>query len=301
MLYSTSYNLYAPIGFFVCLCVSIIVSLIVNGIKLARGKKTNYVEPLLLHPFVRDNSPLFCCQSYRRKHSAVGKGLFCPRHPYGGHGGHNVGQFNNLGNRQQLDPKWNEDSHYRWPSPSLPPTLKKGTTMSNKQSNSSSYGNGAGMGRGKHIIGSTHPTHNYENYDTYELEQQYYKQSGNRMFQKHNKNRGGGTLDHRVHPERTPVSNNDFSLYAESTKKNKRFMNNNNSPDTEEILDEFGDVVVVRSKVSHNDAMNNRRNNVKNSSLKNMSDSSGGGQITSTTSAAFNDDESSDEGWTTEF
>ena len=300
VLYSTSYNLYAPIGFFVCLCVSIIVSLIVHGIKLARGKKTNYVEPILLHPLVRDNSPLFCCPSYRRKHSAVGKGLFCPRHPYGGHGGHNVGQFNNLGNRQQLDPKWNEDSHYRWPSPSLPPTLKKGTTMNNKQHNSNSYGNEREMDRRNRIIGSTHPHHNYENYDTYELEQQYYKQNANRMFQKQGKVKGGGTLDHRVHPERTPVSNNDFSLYAESTKKNKRYMNNNN-PDTEEILDEFGDVVVVRSKASHNDVLNSRRNNVKNSSLKNMSDSSGGGQITSTTSAAFNDDESSDEGWTTEF
>ena len=258
------------------------------------------MEPLLLHPLVRENSPLFCCPSYRRKTSS--SKLFCPRHPYGGHNG---GQFNNLGNRQQLDPKYNEDSHYRWPSPSLPPTLKKGATMSNsKQTNPHSYGNngggGGGMGRGgNHIVGSTHPHHNYENYDTYEMEQQYYKTASNRIFQKNNKGRGGGgTLDHRVHPERTAVNNSDFNLYAESTKKNKRYVNNN-SPDTEEILDEFGDVVVVRSRPNHKDNID-RRNIIKNSSLKNMSDSSGGGQITSTTSAAFNDD-SSEEGWTTEF
>merc|ERR1712150_219906 len=122
----------------------------------------------------------------------------------------------------------------------------------------------------------------------YEMEQQYFKnQVGNRMFQKNNKSRvgGGGTLDHRVHPERTPVSSSDFGLYAESTKKNKRNLNNN-SVETEEILDEFGDVVVVRSKVSHNDHNDRKHNN----SLKNMSDSSGGGQTKSTTSAAFNDD-----------
>ena len=275
--------------------MSILVSLIVHGITLIRGKKPPYVEPMLLHPLIRDGSPLFCCQSYRRKSSGVGKGLFCPRHPYGGH---NVGQFNNLGNRQQLDPKWNEDSHYRWPSPSLPPTLKKGATMNTKNANS--YGNN-GNGRSNHIIGSTHPHHNYENYDTYELEQQYYKNSGNRIFQKHGKGPrgGGGTLDHRVHPERTPVSHSDFSLYAESTKKTKRQAMNKN-PDTEEILDEFGDVVVVRSKVSSNDNNNETNKREKNNSLKNMSDSSGGGQFTSTTSAPFNDD-SSDEGWTTEF
>merc|ERR1712034_238977 len=125
---------------------------------------------------------------------------------------------------------------------------------------------GERMGQGNLIIGSTHPHHNYENYDTYEMEQQYFKNASNRMFQKNNKGRGGGggTLDHRVHPERAAISNNDFNLYAESTKKNKRHLNNN-SPDTEEILDEFGDVVVVRSKVNHND---DRKNNNKNSSLK---------------------------------
>ena len=54
------------------------------------------------------------------------------------------------------------------------------------------------------------------------MEQQYFKTAGNRIFQKNNKGRGGGgTLDHRVHPERTAVSNNDFNLYAESTKKSE--------------------------------------------------------------------------------
>ena len=170
--------------------------------------------------------------------------------------------------------------------------------MSNKQQNGHSHAHGGGMALGNRIIGSTHPHHNYENYDTYETEQQNFKNGGNRMYLKNNKGRGGGgTLDHRVHPERAVITNNDFNLYAESTKKNKRHLNNN-SLDTEEILDEFGDVVVVRSKVNHND---NRKDNNKNiSSSKNMSDSSGGGQMTSTTSAAFNDD-SSDEGWTTEF
>ena len=268
---------------------------------MLRGKKVQYVEQLLLHPLVRNNSPLICCSMYKRKSSAFGKGgLFCPRHPYGGH---NVGQFNNLGNRQQLDAKWNEDSHYRWPSPSLPPTLKKGATMSNKhqhQQNSVSYPKTNGVGSGGMIIGSTHPHHNYENYDTYEMEQQYFKNEGNRMFRKNSKGRavGGGTLDHRVHPERAAISNNDFSLYAESTKKHNKYLNNNNA-NSEEILDEFGDVVVVRSKVNSNDN-SSRKSNIRNSSHKNMSDSSGGGQMTSTTSAAFNDD-SSDEGWTTEF
>ena len=275
--------------------------LIVQGIAMLRGKKVQYVEQLLLHPLVRNNSPLICCPMYRRKSSGFGKGgLFCPRHPYGGH---NVGQFNNLGNRQQLDAKWNEDSHYRWPSPSLPPTLKKGATMSNKhqqQQNNITYPKNNGLGSGGMIIGSTHPHHNYENYDTYEMEQQYFKNDGNRMFRKNSKGRGvgGGTLDHRVHPERAAISNNDFNLYAESTKKHNKYLNNNNA-NSEEILDEFGDVVVVRSKVNSNDN-SSRKSNIRNSSLKYMSDTSGWGQMTSTTSAAFNDD-SSDEGWTTEF
>ena len=57
VLYSTSYHLYALIGFLVCLLVCLFVSLISRMFVTFKD-----VEPLLLHPLVRNRARCKCCQ-----------------------------------------------------------------------------------------------------------------------------------------------------------------------------------------------------------------------------------------------
>merc|ERR1719356_453075 len=194
----------------------------------------------------------------------------------GREGGRGVGGHHGSAGSGAAD-SWNEDSHYRWPSPSLPPTLKKGTTLQR----------------------------NNNNYDHHEMMQasRYYGTSGK------GQSRVKGTLDHgRIH-ERVAIPTSSSSgrttgtagtgdgfsssdngaggaVNARSSGGREYYNVLNNSRDekysrgrrikqssarnpadtsssyefnsqSEEILDEFGDVVVVRSKPSKSSATAN--------------------------------------------
>lgn len=65
------------------------------------------VEPLLLHPLVRGKEGL----EIRHNHPPY------LLNPYYG---------NSRSRFHMTQEDWEDDTHYRWPSPSLPPTLKKG-------------------------------------------------------------------------------------------------------------------------------------------------------------------------------
>lgn len=112
ILYSTSYHLYALSGFLICLIVCLFVSL------MARLCMRQYrpVEPLLLHPLVRSKDSLTAMAELARHHHPHPYVLSQFQPYYGGH------------RNQYPVPSSNgdwDDTHYRWPSPSLPPTLKK--------------------------------------------------------------------------------------------------------------------------------------------------------------------------------
>jgi hypothetical protein len=106
-LYSTSYHLYALSGFLICLIVTLVVSI------LARLCIRQYkpVEPLLLHPLVRGKEV--------EHHNHAPYTLNTHMQPYYGSGRHNP-EYS-----ESHHDGW-DDTHFRWPSPSLPPTLKKG-------------------------------------------------------------------------------------------------------------------------------------------------------------------------------
>ena len=69
VLYSTSYHLYALIGFLVCLLVCLFVSLISR--MFIQFKE---VEPLLLHPLVRNHSRCKCCHLAEKDPSTATNG-----------------------------------------------------------------------------------------------------------------------------------------------------------------------------------------------------------------------------------
>merc|ERR1712029_456424 len=112
ILYSTSYHLYALSGFLICLIVCLFVSLI-SRLFLRQYRP---VEPLLLHPLVRSKDSF---SDHSPNHSHMPPYVLSQFQPYyGGHRGHHYPTT------IQTD-DW-DDTHYGWPSPSLPPTLKKG-------------------------------------------------------------------------------------------------------------------------------------------------------------------------------
>ena len=213
MFYSTSYNLYAPFGFVICLLVNLTVSLLVKAVKACRGDKGPFVEPVLLHPLVRHG----CWRCFKSRSSSPLRKGSCPRHPFNSlHFSQAAAAAGSHTHRRQQG-GWSEDSHYRWPSPSLPPTLKKGTTLSRNNNN-------------------------------YEMHQ--------------NKQQNKGTLDHgRVHERAAiPVNNNSGREYYNLTNNHRKYGRGrgrgcnvlkrdfDDLNQSEEILDEFGDVVVVRTK-----------------------------------------------------
>ena len=109
ILYSTSYHLYALSGFLICLIVCLFVSLI-SRLFLRQYRP---VEPLLLHPLVRSKDSF----SDSPNHSHMPPYVLSQFQPYYGQRG---GHYPTMPHDD-----W-DDTHYRWPSPSLPPTLKKG-------------------------------------------------------------------------------------------------------------------------------------------------------------------------------
>lgn len=116
ILYSTSYHLYALSGFLICLIVCLFVSL------MARLCMRQYrpVEPLLLHPLVRSKDSLTAMAELARHHHPHPY-VLSQFQPYYGGGGHGRNQYPGV---PSSNGDW-DDTHYRWPSPSLPPTLKK--------------------------------------------------------------------------------------------------------------------------------------------------------------------------------
>ena len=109
VLYSTSPNLYPLIGFLTCLLVSLVVSLL---IRLCHTPKP--VEQLLLHPLIRYKDTKGRLSMYNRQRhiqSILGKNV------------------RDMTTHSTFNDAWHmgydhPDTHYRWPSPSLPPTLK---------------------------------------------------------------------------------------------------------------------------------------------------------------------------------
>lgn len=107
MLYSTNPTLYPFIGFLICLISSLIVSLLTH---LCFQQKP--VEQLLLHPWARF-----------KEEKEMGGSLLLKQ----AHQRHYISA--NLADKGLYNEAWQMDdpmdTHYRWPSPSLPPTLKK--------------------------------------------------------------------------------------------------------------------------------------------------------------------------------
>ncbi|TRY67869.1 hypothetical protein TCAL_06438, partial [Tigriopus californicus] len=107
VLYSTNPNLYPFIGFLICLIFSLIVSLLTH---LCFQQKP--VEQLLLHPWARF-----------KEEKEMGGSLLLKQ----SHQRHYITP--NLADKGLYNEAWQMDdpidTHYRWPSPSLPPTLKK--------------------------------------------------------------------------------------------------------------------------------------------------------------------------------
>ncbi len=81
------------------------------------------VEPLLLHPLVRPKDTL---DLDPRRHNHSNPYVLSQFQPYYGSGPYPI-----IGNGSEC---W-DDTHYRWPSPSLPPTLKK-----DRQSKQNNFG-----------------------------------------------------------------------------------------------------------------------------------------------------------------
>ena len=82
------------------------------------------VEPMLLHPLVRSKDTMSMSEMSRHTHPHPY--VLSQMQPYYGNG---IGGNHHHSNRNSQYPvsqsDW-DDTHYRWPSPSLPPTLKKG-------------------------------------------------------------------------------------------------------------------------------------------------------------------------------
>ena len=108
-MYSTSYHLYALCGFLICLIVCLFVSLI-SRICMRQYRP---VDQVLLHPLVRTKDSM--AMNELSKHYQPHPYVLSQMQPYyGGQSQYPITQAD-----------W-DDTHYRWPSPSLPPTLKKG-------------------------------------------------------------------------------------------------------------------------------------------------------------------------------
>jgi len=119
ILYSTSYHLYALSGFLICLIVCLVVSLI-SRICMREYRS---VEPMLLHPLVRSKDSMSMSEMSRNSHPHPY--VLSQMQPYYGPNHHRNSQNNQNSQYPVSQSEW-DDTHFRWPSPSLPPTLKKG-------------------------------------------------------------------------------------------------------------------------------------------------------------------------------
>ena len=285
IMYGISENLYPLIGFFICFIVNVLVSLVFRCVRMCAGKKQTFVEPVLLHPLARRESSLKCCgRGGSMKLSSSRKS--CPRHPFSSM--HLSGSY---GNRQQSDPMWNEDSHYRWPSPSLPPTLKKGTTFHRNHNNN--YEGYHMHYNQQHKIGFSNSTKKSSKVQgTLDHGRGFHERPALHASKEHDHAASGGAINANNNGrEYYNLTNNEKYRKRGRNLKNKNIELNQN----EEILDEFGDVVVVRSRPKQNPSQ--QRGGPYRSGYSFGTNKAYKARISGLGSSSEDDDD----GWTTEF